>query len=141
MTGDDLQQIRAIVREEIAQGEERHTERMRDLQTETTRALDETARDLQTETTRALARNTEHADETARDLQTEITRALARNAEHADETARDLQTEILRGLEAFARGNFARFHTVESNQTDINTRMAALEERVLYLETRRPPQP
>ncbi len=62
--------------------------------------------------------------------------------EHATETARELETELLRGLEAFARGNFARFRTVESNQTDINTRMAALEERVLYLETRsnRPPQ-
>jgi hypothetical protein len=69
-----------------------------------------------------------------------ITAAIAAAEERAAERARDLQTEILRGLESFARGNFARFHTVESNQTDINTRMAALEERVLYLETRRPPQ-
>jgi hypothetical protein len=69
-----------------------------------------------------------------------ITAAITAAEERADERARDLQTEILRGLESFARGNFARFHTVESNQTDINTRMAALEERVLYLETRRPPQ-
>jgi hypothetical protein len=53
---------------------------------------------------------------------------------------RDMQTEILTGLQAFARGNFTRFHTVESTQTDINIRMAVLEERVLYLETRRPPQ-
>ncbi len=61
--------------------------------------------------------------------------------EHATETARDLQTEILCGLEAFARGNFARLHAVESVQGDLAIRMAALEERVLYLETRRnPPQ-
>lgn len=67
--------------------------------------------------------------------------AEQRLKEHATEIARDLQTEMLRGLEGFARGNFARFHSLESNQTDINTRMAALEERVLYLETRnRPPQ-
>jgi len=69
----------------------------------------------------------------------EVTAAEQRIEEHAAETARGMQTEILRGLESFARGNFARFHTVESNQTDLNTRMAALEERVLYLETRRPP--
>ena len=63
------------------------------------------------------------------------------------EHARDLQTEILRGMEAFARGNFARFHSVEarqnttdSRQSDTDTRLAALEERVLYLETRRPPK-
>jgi hypothetical protein len=69
-----------------------------------------------------------------------LTGAITAAEERADERARDLQTEILRGLESFARGNFARFHSVESNQTDINIRMAALEERVLYLETRRPPQ-
>ena len=65
----------------------------------------------------------------------EITASEARSQEFA----RDLQTEILTGLQAFARGNFARMHTLESNQTDNNTRLAALEERVLNLETRRPP--
>jgi hypothetical protein len=69
-----------------------------------------------------------------------ITAAIIAAEERAAERARDLQTEILRGLESFARGNFARFHSVESNQTDLNIRMAALEERVMYLETRRPPQ-
>jgi anaerobic ribonucleoside-triphosphate reductase len=73
--------------------------------------------------------------------------AIATSEARAAEHARDLQTEILRGLESFARGNFARFHTVdaraqaiETNLIDNNTRLAALEERVLYLETRRPPQ-
>ena len=73
--------------------------------------------------------------------------AIATSEARAAEHARDLQTEILRGLESFARGNFARFHTVdaraqaiETNLLDNNTRLAALEERVLYLETRRPPQ-
>ena len=67
--------------------------------------------------------------------------AEQRLKDHATETARDLQTEILRGLEAFARGNFARIHAVESVQGDLAIRITALEERVLYLETRRnPPQ-
>ena len=51
---------------------------------------------------------------------------------------RDMQTEILRGLERFARGNFARLHTVESNAQDLHTRLTALEERVLSLETKPP---
>jgi hypothetical protein len=55
----------------------------------------------------------------------------------AQETARAMQTEILRGLEGFARGNFARMHRLETSDADTNTRITALEERVLYLETRR----
>lgn len=86
-------------------------------------------------------RLTEYVAATEQRLKEDAIAAEQRLREHATETARDLQTEILRGLEGFARGNFARFRSLESNQTDINVRMAALEERVLYLETRnRPPQ-
>ena len=53
------------------------------------------------------------------------------------ETARNMQTEILRGLESFARGNFARMPRIETSDADTNTRITALEERVLHLETRR----
>ena len=53
------------------------------------------------------------------------------------EAMRAMQTEILRGLEGFARGNFARMHRIETSDADTNTRITALEERVLYLETRR----
>ena len=77
---------------------------------------------------------------TLRDLTTAIDSAEQRIVDRLTEVMRDMQTEILTGLQAFARGNFTRFHTVESTQTDINIRMAVLEERVLYLETRRPPQ-
>ena len=65
-----------------------------------------------------------------------------RAREFAAEVARDMQTEILRGIESFARGNFSRLHRLETSDNDLNTRISALEERVLYLETRRqnPPQ-
>jgi hypothetical protein len=66
-----------------------------------------------------------------------ITASEERAEARAQETARAMQTEILRGLEGFARGNFARMHTLETASTDTNTRITALEERVLYLETRR----
>ena len=77
---------------------------------------------------------------TLRDVTTAIATAKRETVEELTEVMRDMQTEILKGLQAFAKGNFTRFHTVESTQSDINIRMAALEERVLYLETRRPPQ-
>jgi hypothetical protein len=55
------------------------------------------------------------------------------------EAMRDMQTEILRGIERFARGNFSRLHRLETSDTDLNERINSLEERVLALETRRPP--
>ena len=77
---------------------------------------------------------------TLRDLTTAIAAAEERIVDRLTEVMRDMQTEILTGLQAFAKGNFARFNSLESHQTDINIRLAALEERVMYLETRRPPQ-
>jgi hypothetical protein len=62
---------------------------------------------------------------TQRDVATAITTAIAaaeeRIVDRLTEVMRDMQTEILTGLQSFARGNFARFHTVESNQTDITS--------------------
>src|ERR1035438_3657402 len=77
---------------------------------------------------------------TQRDVATAIAAAEERIVDRLTEVMRDMQTEILTGLQAFAKGNFARFNSLESHQTDINIRLAALEERVMYLETRRPPQ-
>jgi DNA helicase HerA-like ATPase len=65
---------------------------------------------------------------------------IGASEERTLEAARGMQSEILRGLEAFARGNFARMHRIETSDADTNVRITALEERVLYLETRRPPQ-
>jgi hypothetical protein len=70
----------------------------------------------------------------------DIAAAEVRIVDHLTEVMRDLQTEILTCLQGFARGNFARMHALESGQTCTNIRLAALEERMLYLETRRPPQ-
>ena len=70
----------------------------------------------------------------------DVAAAEERIVDRLTEVMRDMQTEILTGLASFAKGNFARFNSLESHQTDINIRLAALEERVMYLETRRPPQ-
>jgi hypothetical protein len=55
------------------------------------------------------------------------------------EAMRNIQTEMLRGFESFSLGNSARMVRMETSDALMNTRMNALEERVLYLETRRPP--
>jgi hypothetical protein len=84
----------------------------------------------------AVSALTANVENTAKSLLTAITQAEQRS----NEAARDMQTEILRGIEAFARGNFTRMHRIETSDADTNARIGALEERVLYLETRRPPQ-
>ena len=67
----------------------------------------------------------------------QITAIVAAAEQRTIEAMRAMQTEILGGLEGFARGNFARMHRLETSDADTNTRITALEERVLYLETRR----
>jgi hypothetical protein len=70
-----------------------------------------------------------------------ITATVAAAEQRAVEVMRDMQTEILRGIEAFARGNFARMVRLETADTSTTQRLAAIEERLLMLETRqRPPQ-
>jgi hypothetical protein len=52
---------------------------------------------------------------------------------------RDMQSEILRDIEAFARGNFARMVRLETADASTAQRLAAIEERLLALETRQHP--
>ena len=53
---------------------------------------------------------------------------------------RDMQSEILRGIEGFARGNFARMVRLEHADAATTERLAAIEQRLLDLETRQPPR-
>jgi hypothetical protein len=105
-----------------------------------------TVRDVTTAITTAIAASEQR---TSAAIGAAIGAAIAaseqRTVDRLTEVMRDMQTEILTGLQAFARGNFTRFKTLEarvqttdSNVLDNNARIAALEERVLYLETRRP---
>jgi len=91
-----------------------------------TNAVDHLRADLRAEITNARA-----------DLRAEITSAGHRTIE----AMRDMQSEILRGIEAFARGNFARMSRLETADASTTVRLAAIEERLLALETRQhPPQ-
>ena len=83
MTAEDRSEVRAIVKEEIAQALESHP-------------------------TRDEMKNEMHA------LKAELKNDIHVMKDEIIEAMRDMQTEMLRGIERFARGNFSRFHTVET---------------------------
>ncbi len=69
----------------------------------------------------------------------EVLRAeIAAAEERAQEFARNIETALLTAFHGHAKGQTARFHTTEVANADLAIRMAALEDRVLNLETRRP---
>ena len=84
-----------------------------------------------------ITRNTQEAlDLATQALREEISTGDARTIE----AMRDMQSEILRGIEAFARGNFARMVRLEHADAATTERLAAIEQRLLDLETRQPPR-
>jgi hypothetical protein len=72
----------------------------------------------------------------AAELRAEIQAAEDR----AQEFARGIETNLLMAFHGHAKGQTARLHTAELTTHDMGIRIAALEERVLNIETRRPPQ-
>jgi len=61
--------------------------------------------------------------------------------DRAQKFAREIETNLLTAFHGHAKGQASRLHTVEAAFLDTSTRIAALEERVLNIETRqRPPQ-
>jgi len=74
------------------------------------------------------------------EVTTAITTAIQASEERAQEFARDIETNMLTAFHGHAKGQTARLHTAESTLHDMSVRIAALEERMLNLETRRPPQ-
>ncbi|MGB7720489.1 MAG: hypothetical protein WBL65_11350 [Bryobacteraceae bacterium] len=61
--------------------------------------------------------------------------------DRAQEFARGIETNLLTAFHGHAKGQTARLHTAEVTTHDMGIRIAALEERVLNIETRqRPPQ-
>ena len=61
--------------------------------------------------------------------------------DRSQESARGIETNLLTAFHGHAKGQTARLHTAELTTHDMGIRIAALEERVLNIETRqRPPQ-
>jgi hypothetical protein len=108
MTEADFNQIRLIVTEVIAASEAR-----------TTCAITEA---IAASETRMIAANAAS--------EKRLLEALARAVVDLDRRIIDLEKRMIERT--------ARVHTIEISQNDVNIRLAALEERILNLETRRP---
>jgi len=54
------------------------------------------------------------------------------------ELIRNVETQLLTSFHGYGKGQAARMHLLEVSDSATATRLAALEERVLNLETRRP---
>ena len=70
-----------------------------------------------------------------------IAAAIQAAEDRSQEFARGIETNLLTAFHGHAKGQTARLHTAELTTHDMGIRIAALEERVLNIETRRrPPQ-
>jgi len=64
---------------------------------------------------------------------------LAELENRLTELIRDVETSLLTGFHGYGKGQSARMHLLEVGDSATLQRLAALEERVLNLETRRGP--
>jgi hypothetical protein len=55
------------------------------------------------------------------------------------ETMRQIETNLLTEFHRYGKGQQLRLHTLESRDAIITERLAIIEERLLHLESRRPP--
>ena len=76
----------------------------------------------------------------AAEIRAEIRAEIQAAEDRAQEFARGIETNLLMAFHGHAKGQTARLHTAELTTHDMGIRIAALEERVLNIETRRPPQ-
>jgi hypothetical protein len=80
-------------------------------------------------------------NETVEAIATAVRAEMKGAEERAQEFARGIETNLLAAFHGHAKGQTARLHTAEITTQDMGIRIAALEERVLNIETRqRPPQ-
>jgi hypothetical protein len=70
--------------------------------------------------------------------QSEMNAALTAKTDELKEFMRQIETNLLTAFHGYGKGQQARMHTLEVADADVKIRLAALEDRVLSLETRRP---
>ena len=69
----------------------------------------------------------------------ELRAEIQATEDRGQEFARGIETNLLMAFHGHAKGQTARLHTAELTTHDMGIRIAALEERVLNIETRRRP--
>ena len=65
--------------------------------------------------------------------------ALERQETKLLSAMRDIETNLLTAFHSYARGNAARLSPMDITDRELRIRMDELENRVIALETRRPP--
>ena len=76
---------------------------------------------------------------TKRDLAELEARLETRIVDRLTELIRDVETKLLTAFHGYGKGQAARMHVLEVSDSATAQRLAALEERVLNLETHRGP--
>ena len=69
---------------------------------------------------------------TRRELQVEV----KASEERLVDNMRQIETNLLTAFHSYAKGQYARLHTMETVDQELRIRMESLEDRVLTLETR-----
>jgi hypothetical protein len=77
--------------------------------------------------------------ELRQDMREMETRLKTEIVDRLTEFMREIETRLLTAFHGYGKGQAARMHTLEISDSDMGLRVAALEERVLNLETRRGP--
>jgi hypothetical protein len=76
---------------------------------------------------------------TKKDLAELEVRLETRIVDRLTELIRDVETQLLTSFHGYGKGQSARMHVLEVTDSATAQRLAALEERILNLETRRGP--
>jgi hypothetical protein len=71
-------------------------------------------------------------------LKKDLTGMETRIIDRLTELIRDVETQLLTSFRGYGKGQAARMHVLEVSDSATAQRLAALEERILNLETRRP---
>jgi hypothetical protein len=73
------------------------------------------------------------------ELKTELTEEIRIMGDELTEKMRQIETNLLTEFHRYGKGQQLRLHTLESRDAIITERLAIIEERLLHLESRRPP--
>ncbi|MGA3202201.1 MAG: hypothetical protein ABSF12_06865 [Bryobacteraceae bacterium] len=65
--------------------------------------------------------------------------ALTELKDDLTESMRQIETNLLTEFHRYGKGQQLRLHTLESRESLVTERLAVIEERLLHLESRRPP--
>jgi hypothetical protein len=76
---------------------------------------------------------------TKAELEAVLKAALKAQKDELLETMRQIETNLLTEFHRYGQGQQLRLHRLETGDANVVSRLAIIEERLLALETRRPP--